>query len=240
MILHIPHSSTLIPLGIQFDKDDIEEDLYRLTDCDTDKLFTFDGAEVIKFKYSRLFCDVERFTENEPMELQGHGICYTKDSFGNHLRNVSKNEREFIIENYYKPHHTKLTIACNAALTLFDTVVIVDCHSFSDEVLPHEPNKDGNRPDFCLGVDDFHTPLELVNDIKSFLEGNGFVVAINNPFSGTIVPTLHYNKTKNLKSIMIEVNRKLYLNKTQKEFDKIKQVIRNILFIINRYEEKNG
>ena len=38
MLLHIPHSSTVIPTGIIFLKD-IEEDIARMTDWYTDELF---------------------------------------------------------------------------------------------------------------------------------------------------------------------------------------------------------
>ena len=239
MILHIPHSSTKIPDGVKFDKS-IEEDIYRMTDWYTDKLFSYSSMAKIVFPYSRLFCDVERFINDEPMEQQGHGICYTRDSFGGHLRNVTDEERQDIIEKYYKPHHTKFTIACNHNLSLFNEVVIVDCHSFSDEVLPHEPIKDAIRPDFCLGIDEFHTPQELVDDIQEFLESAGFVVSINNPFSGTIVPLLHYKKNNDLKSIMIEVNRKLYLDRPSVEFEYIQGRITEVLNIIDAYEINNS
>ncbi|MFA6198878.1 MAG: N-formylglutamate amidohydrolase [Bacteroidales bacterium] len=235
MILHIPHSSTKIPDGVVFDKS-IEEDLLRMTDWRTDELFDYCSMATVVFPYSRLFCDVERFIDDEPMEQQGHGICYTKDSFGGHLRYVSDEERLDIIEKYYKPHHTKFAIACNFALSLFNEVVIVDCHSFSDEVLPHEPNKNPIRPDFCIGVDDFHTPQILVDEIKGYLESKGFVVSINEPFAGTIVPLVHYKKNEYLKSIMIEVNRKLYLGKSEEDFEYITGIIEGALNIVDAYE----
>jgi N-formylglutamate deformylase len=233
MILHIPHSSELFPTWVSFDKD-ISQDLIRMTDHKTDRLFAYSAMEVILFPYTRLFCDVERFIENEEMEKYGHGICYTKDSFGNHLRTVSDQERDHIIENFYQPHHKKLNLACNRALSLFDKVVIVDCHSFSDEVLPHETDKT-DRPDFCIGTDDFHTPPELVSSITQYIETAGYSVRINSPFAGTIVPLQHYKKTKNLKSIMIEVNRKLYTNSVT-DFKTVKGVVDGILDIINTYE----
>lgn len=119
-------------------------------------------------------------------------------------------------------------------------MVIVDCHSFSDEVLPHESDQDIIRPDFCIGTDDFHTPQILVDEIKNYLDSKGFVVFINKPFSGTIVPLLHYKKNKDLKSIMIEVNRKLYLDRPDEEFQYIKDIIEGALNIIDTYEINNG
>lgn len=234
MILHIPHSSTVIPDNAMFDKH-IAADLYWMTDWHTHKLFSYPAMDAIVFPYSRLFCDVERLVDNEPMEAFGHGICYTKDAYGNHLRTVTDKEKFRIIENYYKPHHAKLNKACNNALTLFNKVVIVDCHSFSNTVLHHESGKSTDRPDFCIGTDKFHTPDSLVRDIRDYLKSEGYTTKINDPFAGTIVPLDHYNKTSNLKSIMIEVNRNLYMG-SNVQFDETKSVITKILNIINRYE----
>lgn len=236
MILHIPHSSTKIPDDVVFDKD-ITEDLLRMTDHATDVLFSYSATDVVVFQYSRLFCDVERLLENEPMEEFGHGVCYTRDSFGGHLRFVSAEERECIIENYYKPHHRELEIACNRALALFDSIVIVDCHSFSNTVLPHEVNT--LRPDFCLGTDDFHSPAELVEEIKLMLESKGYQVELNAPFAGTIVPLSHYRKTSSLKSIMIEVNRKLYVGTSAAEYQQTKSAVDEALKIISDYESRH-
>ena len=41
-------------------------------------------------------------------------------------------------------------------------------------------------------------------------EAFGYRVAIDSPFSGTIVPLKHYHKDKRVESVMIEVNRSLY------------------------------
>ncbi len=40
----------------------------------------------------------------------------------------------------------------------------------------------------------------------------GFSGALNRPFSETIVPARYYRQTRNVLSLMIEVNRKLYMD----------------------------
>jgi len=239
LILHIPHSSTAIPPRILFLKD-IEADLARMTDWFTDELFSHPFSETVKFNYSRLVCDVERFVDNEPMEKFGHGITYVNDSYGHPLRRVSDNERLRIINDYYTPHHKLLNRTSNQSLSFFETVVIVDCHSFSDTPLPHEIDTGVARPDFCLGVDEFHTPLLLVERFTNHLTKLGYTVSINNPFSGTLVPLHHYHKTVELKSIMIEVNRKLYLDgiNKNKNFTSIKSIIDGLLNIVACYESE--
>lgn len=77
-------------------------------------------------------------------------------------------------------------------------------------------NKTPDRADICLGIDNFHTPPFLVNYIKNIFEKHNLSVNINIPYSGTIVPNKYYMKDKRINSIMIEVNKKIYLNSNEK------------------------
>ena len=47
--------------------------------------------------------------------------------------------------------------------------------------------------------------------VEKILEGCGFSTARNQPFSGTIVPMKHHRKDQRVQSLMIEINRWLYL-----------------------------
>ena len=71
MLLHIPHSNTTIPsYEEQMAKDkDVLEAIAKYTDHKTSELFHYDGAKRVEYGYSRLFCDVEKLEENEPMEV---------------------------------------------------------------------------------------------------------------------------------------------------------------------------
>ncbi|UZE96812.1 N-formylglutamate amidohydrolase [Alkalimarinus alittae] len=243
MILHIPHASTKIRDTDKFVEAVKDEAIEELTDWYTDQLFSYPHSERVIPQFSRVFCDVERFrnNEDEPMSIKGMGVVYTKGIDGKDLlkQPLSPVDEEIIKSSYYDKHHREFAIKLNRSLTLFPEVFIVDCHSFPATPLPYEDSSE--RPDFCLGTDDFHTPVEVVNDIKSYLEGLGFSVLINTPFGGTIVPLQHLHKNENVKSIMIEVNRKLYLvapytGVKSDDFEKVEAVITGILEIISEYE----
>ena len=60
-------------------------------------------------------------------------------------------------------------------------------------------------------TDDFHTPEELAAKVEKILESFGHSTARDQPFSGTIVPMKHYRKDERVQSLMIEINRWLYL-----------------------------
>lgn len=238
MILHIPHSSTLLPDGFRVSpQSDLKQELQRMTDWFSDELFEIEDATRVVFALSRLYCDVERFRDDadEMMAQKGMGVCYERDSFGNHFREISQEEKELIKVKHYDTHHKAFTDAVKEELKRVGEVLIVDCHSFSNEVLPHE--KSGARADFCIGTDTFHTPDKLTQKAKLFLEQKGYSVAINEPFGGTIVPMEFYSTNKNVHSIMIEINRKLYLTP---EFTKsaafmdVKAVVSELLEILKR------
>jgi N-formylglutamate deformylase len=82
-----------------------------------------------------------------------------------------------------------------------------------------------------LGVDRFHTPKWLIEQIKNRFEQHGLSVGINSPYSGTIVPTQFFQKDSRVCSIMIEINRKLYMKENKaiaEEVSKLNQIIQEI------------
>jgi len=243
MILHIPHSSRHLPNDFNvLSGVDIDRELNRMTDWFTDELFDFNEAERLLFPYSRLYCDVERFRndEDESMSRKGMGVCYTHTSKGKKLREVSPIEAEYIKSNLYDVHHHKLETLVTEALEKNDEVLIIDCHSFSREVLGEE-YKEKELPDICIGIDKFHTDYELLKYVYRYFLKKGFTVSINEPFSGSMVPMKYYTKDKQVKSITIEVNRALYLNESYEKnenFLKIKGFISKLLHAISYKEYK--
>ena len=76
------------------------------------------------------------------------------------------------------PYHKKLTEAVEEVLFGNNHCLIVDGLSVLALPLTYESNKSTFRPDFCIGRNNFHTPLELVAKIESKLENS---VAIRLP-----------------------------------------------------------
>ncbi len=240
MILHIPHSSTVLPNTFKVSEGiSLQKEFQRMTDCFTDELFDYNKATKLVFPYSRLYCDVERFRDDndEAMSKKGMGVCYTTSSFGTKLREVSEEEKEFIKSTHYDAHHKQFEALVEEELKERGSALIVDCHSFSNEVLPHEESS--VRPDICIGTDDFHTPVDLIVTVSDIFKEAGLNVVINQPFAGTIVPLKFYGKDKRVKSIMIEVNRKLYLNEKfekSEKFNDVQNLIGNVLKKIKKLE----
>ena len=140
------------------------------------------------------------------------GVTYTSGSLRQPLREqLTQGKRQELLERYYIPHHQKLTEAVEESLLANDRCLIIDSHSFPALPLPYELNQTAFRPDFCIGTDDFHTSEELVATVEKIFEICGYSTARDQPFSGTIVPMKHYQKDRRVQSLMIEINRWLYL-----------------------------
>ena len=211
-IFHIPHTSTVIPDHTNFVVDKVKTELDLLTDHAVDEIFDIDGITKIIFPYSRIFCDVERLDDDkEEMAMFGRGFYYTKTDSGETLRTLDESHKRMVYDRFYQTHHKKLEDAVDKKLKDHGVARIIDCHSFPDEPFKSDLDKMPGRPDICLGTDDYHTPANWLAEIKNTFTEKGYSVKINIPYSGTIVPLKHYKKNKQVHSIMIEVNRRLYM-----------------------------
>lgn len=210
----------------------LEAEILRSTDLFTDELFDAGGCEKLLFPISRVVVDPERFEsdEIEPMAKVGRGVIYASQTSGDSMRRaLTPTEREDLLRTYYRPHHHRLLELTEAELDRDGRALIVDAHSFPNVPWAIEPNRTGYRPDFCLGVDDFHTPKDLPKLACDFLTNLGYSVAINTPYSGTIIPLKYLNKDKRVVGIMIEINREIYMNEVSGckgvDFKEIKKVV---------------
>lgn len=221
IILHIPHSSTVIPDMVRdqfvLEPDELQHELMLMADLHTDELYTcnLDCQHIIQSEASRLVVDVERFADDtlEPMSKIGMGAIYTQTHQLTQLRRaITEREREALMNTWYFPHHRRLEQAVNAVLTHHPRCLIIDCHSFATSALPYELNATGARPSICVGTDDFHTPPNVVDHIALAFRESGYTVALNTPFSGALVPLCFYQKDKRVKSVMIEIRKDMYMD----------------------------
>jgi len=245
IILHIPHASKHIPdkylKYFTLSKKNLEIELLKMTDHFTDELFDISCSNIhqLKFPLSRLLVDVERFEENklEPMFKVGMGCIYEKTHDGKSLKNVA-NIKDELINKFYKTHHENFTKIVDAELMKNNKVLIIDCHSFPKHPLPYELNQEIDRPEICIGTDNFHTSEKLKESFGQLFEDLNFTVKYNEPFKGSIVPLKFYNKEIRVQSIMIEVRRDLYMNEQSGEKNEYFVEIQNKLNL-NIYEVLN-
>lgn len=242
-IVHIPHSGVKIPQKYIYDyylsTEELHNNIYEYADYLTDELFRsfvheFDN---IVNPYSRLFFDPERFFDDKKEQMQvkyGLGWFYENAILGKKPLRSLKHKGE--ISKYYDEHHKKLLSIVEKWLNYNGSCTIIDCHSFSNELYWFQ-DKGLKLPDICIGFDEFHKDEYI---IETFLdEFKDYTIAINTPYSGSLVPEKYYMKDKRVKSVMIEINKKIYLeedNKTKSEnFNNISKKLVNIKRKIRNY-----
>jgi N-formylglutamate deformylase len=220
-IFHIPHSSRHVPAEerqtILLDDAELNSELLRMTDAYTDELFPVTPVEAgrVVFPLSRLVCDVERFPsdEDEPMIARGMGVIYTQTSTGGVLRvRPDAFHRRALLDRWYWPHHSTLERIVGDVTAQSGVCLIVDCHSFASVALPYELDQTSDRADICIGTDAFHTPPQVRDSIVAAAKEEGYSVAVDAPFSGALVPLSSYQTDRRILSVMIEVNRRLYMD----------------------------
>ena len=239
IIIHVPHASTTVPVDVRdqflLTDDELDVELGLITDHFTDELFHYPEslATTIQFPVSRIVLDPERFVddEDEPMSKRGMGVVYTLTTQQTPLRrDLFPDERRRLIDEYYSPHHRRLTEAVNKSLKAHGKCTIIDAHSFPSVPLPYELDQELDRPDFCIGTNPYHTPSELEEIACGVFSAAGYSVELNRPFAGSLVPLEHYQKDPRVSSVMIEVNRGLYLDPPTRgskstRFDEIQTVV---------------
>ena len=249
MILHLPHSSDVIPENLRdqivLSNDDLAAELILITDAFTDELFAFPEATMLRFPISRLLVDVERFSDDaeEPMSKVGMGIIYNLTASGKKLkRTLQPQETRTLVSLYYKTHHQALLTEVKIELEKYGKALIVDCHSFPSHPLQCDRDQSIPRPEFCIGTDSFHTPRRLSQAIARNLKKMGFSVRTNQPYEGTLVPMAFYRKEHRVASIMIEINRSLYMDEKlgakTSAFDSAKKQIESILYSIKQFQQQ--
>ena len=247
VIVHIPHSSTNIPKQFRQEflpeKEKLHSELLCMTDWYTDELFTCPDCLTIVHQFSRLVCDPERFLDpdEESMWQKGMGMYYTRMSDGNQLKRSPFSSSQGLQAygkalKIYQQHHGRLRAAVQKQLTEFGRALLIDGHSFSSSVLPYEPKRNHHlkRPEICLGTDPVFTPEDLLAAAKEYFTKAGLEVAVNTPFAGAIVPEPFYSqKDRRVRSLMIEVNRSLYMNEAtgekQASFHEVQAVLQRFL-----------
>ena len=235
VLINIPHSSTKLTNEF-FDRllishEELQEQLNILTDYYTDEIFENKNCINLKCEYSRLICDVERFKndEDEVMSKIGMGAVYTKTTDGKDLIKLDDAYKNKIIEAVYDLHHALLDSFAERIIEERGECIVIDGHSFSEKWADMIGNK-GPYPDICIGYEEDFCDKAYIERFKELAKEYGLTCKENYPFAGAIIPNKYYKtKDKRVKSIMIEINKKVYMNEETGEktegFEKVKELM---------------
>jgi len=121
--------------------------------------------------FSRLVCDPNRDLDNEtliPLTVEGYELSFN--------RGLDESERRRRITALYEPFHAALDEVVGACAQRDDTVLLISVHSFT-------PMYNGHRREMEMAVlfDDFE---DLAISLAERIKAQGFVTALNEPYSG--------------------------------------------------------
>ena len=221
VILHVPHASRHIPAEDRADflieGPALERELDESVDTATDLIArlareqaTPRPAMVIN-QLSRLVVDPERFPDDtEAMNAHGRGALYTRTCDGAPLRDLSADRSDELLTRYFRPYAQQLTDLVDQRLSATGRAVVIDVHSYPAQPSSFETHGLA-RPAICLGVDEFHTPPELIDAARTAF-ATFDDITLNAPYAGCYVPLKQYRTNPSVTAIMIEIRRDVYLD----------------------------
>lgn len=207
IVAWLPHTGLYLPNVDDVPKfEALRRDAVVLADEQVDKLYSFLPNKIMS-DYSRFVIDLERYLDNskEPMAQKGMGYLYNRLIDGKVFDRSIFGEDSYFAE-YYRHKHAQLKQAIER---IEEGAILLDLHSFNPFPLVCDMDKRPNRPDICLGFNEDETKPEdsILQTLQEHFEDNGFKVAFNTPFSGA----MSTNTQTKYKSLMIEINKKCYL-----------------------------
>ena len=225
IVLNIPHAGVRGLGSIKCDnKVNLLAEVRKWTDWYTDLIFIPEKNDRIKHiiaDYSRFAVDVERLLD-DPLKKKGQGIIYTK--YNGQQRYVDEKEKTRLMAYYYDYMDRLKSMLSEHSL-------LIDCHSFPSDM---------SDVDICIGYnEDWSKPTDFVIDlvVESFKQ-HGYKMGINAPFSNAIAPETGYTYN----SIMIELNKRVYLNEQTLDFNdnapKLREQLASLYSLLLRYSEE--
>jgi N-formylglutamate deformylase len=225
VVIHVPHSSTAIPPWVRerilLNDEQLDHELALMTDADTDRIADSAASQcevrpwIFVNRLSRLVIDPERFPDPdaEPMARPeiGMGAVYMRTAHLDPLRKQDQLHEQELLDAYFYPYAAALATLIEERLTRVAQLTVIDLHSFPVDELPYEAlhHAGADRPELCLGTDEFHTPTGLIAAAREAFTPIGRVT-LDQPFAGTYVPLKHYRSDARVSSIMIELRRDQY------------------------------
>lgn len=201
LVISIPHSGTNIPQDIA--------PLCNLgakrehTDWALPELVAPLSETTLVATVSRYIVDVNRFKPRTGKATQP--IIPRIDEKGNQLFNnyPSKQKQADWLEQYYTPYYLHLENLLNEKLEQHKRVLLVDLHSYDDELF--------KTTDIILGTRKKQTlSLDTLEKLQLLFHEEGLSTQVDNPFSGgTIIAT--FGKHPRIEAVQIEVPYSLYL-----------------------------
>ena len=258
LVLDSPHSGVAYPAD--FGHDCELAILRQAEDTHVEKLYDFApalGVAWIEALFPRSYIDVNRNTteldvtlidepwadaiETDPVALAkvrlGKGLIWrmTDDGAPIYRRKLSADEVRRRIDRCWRPYHTAVAEAIEAAHAWHGYSIHLKCHSMPAVAGAYATNFPGLvHADFVIGDRDGTTAHPALSQrVCELLRGFGYDVSYNHPYKGVELVRRYGDPDRQRHSIQVEVNRKLYMDEKSLElhagFDSLRGHLRQLV-----------
>jgi len=171
-----------------------------------------------------------------PVAIRGLGLIKTKSRYGEPLQEkkltVAEIRERFDI--YYHPYHRELKRIVDEVYSKNGMLWQLSCHCMSAVGAPTHADAGKPRADFCLGnLEGATSSQKFIEYVAGEIVKLGYSVTINDPYVGNELNRRHGAPAKGIESIMVEINKKLFMDtKTFRRtdgFDKLKADLDRLL-----------
>ena len=230
VVIDSPHSGECSPPD--FGHAISAERLRMTADAYVDELFGHapeSGATFLRALFPRTYIDPNRALDDvdeamldrpwphaitpSPKVKQGIGLVASRDLYGPiYRRNLSVEEIQRRIDDYYRPYHTALAGALDDAWLKFGMFWHLNCLSMRSFAGGRAPGG-GGAVDVCIGDRDGECADREFRDlVVDTFRDLGYRVAVNSPYRGVELVQRYSDPGRGRHSIQIELSRALYMD----------------------------
>jgi len=120
----------------------------------------------------------------------------------------SSEDFKYLIEDIYLKWHKRLEGEINKKHLISGKVFLIDFHSMSSD--------NGALPDIVLGnINGLTCKEENIRFISKYINKLGYSVSVNTPYSGGYITKNYNNKSHNVETLQIEINKNLYMDENK-------------------------
>lgn len=189
------------------------------------------GATLLYACFPHMFIDANRHPNDiDPSVLDGEwpvplqqsgagrrglGLIKTTSRYANPVqeRKLTVAEVTERIERYHEPYHRELSRVIREKRARHGIAVQLSCHCMSAVGMPTHPDPGEERADFCIGDMNGKTSSPEYTDLLvSLFKDAGYSVTVNTPYDGGILMSRNADPANNVHSLMIEINKKLFMD----------------------------
>jgi len=230
ILLSIPHAGLLIPKVVK----DLcilnLEDIIKDSDGRASEIYHPLYKEVSAFvttDVARAIIDVNRAESDRRKD----GVVKTHTCWNVPVYNEFPSGKlvEYLLEEYYRPYHRRLTLYAK------DILLGVDCHTMAATGPPVGPDPDVERSYICITNADSTCPTKWLSSLAaSFEKIFETKVSINKPFKGGYIIRHH---SQEIPWIQLELSRAPFLSNEEKSsrvFDALKSWFKNNSYLLKK------